>query len=124
MKTKVAYFWELVFTPAFRSTVWLDFNLKSRGNVVLLKKSIQELTEEEALWIVSIARNLYYGKHLKEIDYLRKKYSSVERCFEKKKCPLGGDNYEIFKNPDTHKYTVCGYTISERLYNDAINQRK
>ena len=124
MKTKVAYFWQLVEKLGFYSTVLLDFKREKTDGAVLLEKSIAEITEEEALWIVSLAKYQYDGKYLDEVNYLRNKYKSVEGCFEKKKRPLalGGDDYEVFIAPHAHKY-LSAYQISERLYNDAVKNK-
>ena len=123
METKVAYFLQEDYVTGLNSKMWFDFNLEKTDDEVLLEKSIAELTENEALWIVFLAQTYYKGDYLDEVNYLRDKHPLVEECFEKEKCPLGGDNYEVYNNPNFVGEYGFGFKMSERLYNDAVKQK-
>jgi hypothetical protein len=122
-KTKVAYFLQEDYVNGLNPKIWFDFNLEKTDDEILLVKSIAELTEDEALWVVFLAQTYYKGDYLDEVNYLRNKYNSVEECFEKGKCPLGGDNYEVYNNPNFVGEYGFGFEISERLYKDAVKQK-
>ena len=122
-ETKVAYFLQKDYVTGLNSRIWFDFKLQKTDDEVLLEKSISELTEEEAFWIVFLAETYYKGDYLDEVNYLRHKYPLVERCFKKEKCPFGGHNYEDFISPQFSSEYGFGFKISERLYNDATKQK-
>lgn len=120
IETKVAYLKQKNYTTGLNSKIWLDFKLEKTDDEILLEKTIEMLTEDEALWIVFLAQTYYAGEYLDEVNYLRKKYKSVEECFDKEKCPLGGDNYETYISLQFSAEYGFGFKISERLYNDAV----
>ena len=122
IETKVAYFLQKDYLTGLNSKIWFDFNLEKTDDEVLLEKTIAEITEDEALWVVFLAQTYYAGDYLDEVNYLRNKYNSVEECFEKEKCQFGGDDYEVFNSPHVYEYGF-GFKISEGLYNDAVKQK-
>lgn len=123
METKVAYFLQENYKNGFNPKIWFDFNLENTDDEILLEKTIAEITEEEAVWVVFLAQTYYSCDYLDEVNYLRNKYNSVEECFKKEKCPFGGHNYEDYNNPNFVGEYGFGFKMSERLYNDAMKNK-
>ena len=62
--------------------IWFDFKIEPMDDEILLEKAVEELSEDEAHFIVYLAEKHHNGEFGNEVQFLMNKYESIMDCFE------------------------------------------
>ncbi len=65
-----------------KNGIWFDFKIEPIDDEILLEKAVEELSEDEANFIVYLAEKHHKGDFDEEVQFLMNKYESIMDCFE------------------------------------------
>ena len=97
--------------------IWFDFKIEPIDDEMLLEKAVEELSEDEAHFIVYLAEKHHKDDFYDEVQFLMNKYESVMDCFEKL------TKHDIFGNKFFQYYYIEPLSLdlnmitAEKLYN-------